>query len=103
MTVLESLLSADAHATVTMTVTTIEGRGTYLHENSNPTVIAFFGDPSDTGAPEVQFGGRHLGINAALDGTAAIAFAPTHLSSAGRVQGRRWNKVSAVRRAIRPV
>lgn len=83
MTVLESLLSDDAYATVTG----IMGGDTYLHENSNTTeeslgqyYIAFFGDPSDTGAWEVQFGGHHLGINATLDGAAeAITFAPTHL------------------------
>lgn len=83
MAVLESLLSDDAYATVTG----IMGGDEYLHENSSSTeeslgqyYIAFFGDPSDTSAWEIQFGGHHLGINATLDGAAnAITFAPTHL------------------------
>ncbi|TKV60226.1 DUF3500 domain-containing protein [Nakamurella flava] len=83
LVVLQSLLSEDAYATVAG----IMGGDEYLHENSSSTeeslgqyYIAFFGDPSDTGAWEVQFGGHHLGINATLDGTAdAITFAPTHL------------------------
>lgn len=42
--------------------------------------IAFFGDPSDTDAWAVQFGGHHFGINATLEGSEdAITFAPTHL------------------------
>lgn len=82
LVVLESLLSDEAYATV---IGIIEG-DEYLLENSNTTnplgqyYIAFFGDPSDTSAFEVQFGGHHLGINATLDGsTNAITFAPTHL------------------------
>jgi hypothetical protein len=83
--VLESLLSDDAYAEVTG----IMNGDQYLLENSTSTeaslgqyYIAFFGDPSDTSAWEVQFGGHHLGINATLDGTAdAITFAPTHLGS----------------------
>ncbi|WEO76029.1 DUF3500 domain-containing protein [Cryobacterium sp. SO2] len=83
LAVLESLLSDDAYATVVG----IMGGDEYLLENSNSTetslgqyYIAFFGDPSDTSAYEVQFGGHHLGINATLDGsTDAITFAPTHL------------------------
>lgn len=83
MAVLESLLSDDAYATVTA----IMGGDQYLAENSSSTesslgqyYIAFFGDPSDSSAFEVQFGGHHLGINATLDGSAeAITFAPTHL------------------------
>lgn len=83
LAVLESLLSDEAYATVQG----IMGGDEYLAENSSSTesslgqyYIAFFGDPSDTSAFEVQFGGHHLGINATLDGTAdAITFAPTHL------------------------
>ncbi len=63
------------------------GGDEYLHENSSSTEsslgqydIAFFGDPSDTDAWSVQFGGHHLGINADLNGTDnAITFAPTRL------------------------
>ncbi|WP_240773607.1 DUF3500 domain-containing protein [Plantibacter sp. M259] len=83
LAVLEALLSDDAYATVVG----IMGGDEYLHENSDSTeaslgqyYIAFFGDPSDSSAFEVQFGGHHLGINATLDGsTDAITFAPTHL------------------------
>ena len=83
MKVLEALLSDEGYETVTA----IMGGDEYLLENSSSTetslgqyYIAFFGDPSDTSAWEVQFGGHHLGINATLDGTAdAITFAPTHL------------------------
>jgi hypothetical protein len=81
--VMEALLSDDAYNTVA----SIIGGDQYLLENSSSTesslgqyYIAFFGDASDTSAYEVQFGGHHLGINAALDGSAdAITFAPTHL------------------------
>lgn len=82
--VLESLLSDEAYETVS----NIMAGDSYLSEYSSSTdadvlgqyYIAFFGDPSDTAAFEVQFGGHHLGINAALDGsTDAITFAPTHL------------------------
>jgi hypothetical protein len=83
LTVLEALLSDDAYETVSG----IMGGDEYLHDNSTSTesslgqyYIAFFGDPSETSAFEVQFGGHHLGINATLDGsTDAITFAPTHL------------------------
>lgn len=83
MAVLEALLDEEAYATVTG----IMGGDKYLLENSSSSeaslgqyYIAFFGDPSDASAWEVQFGGHHLGINATLDGTAdAITFAPTHL------------------------
>lgn len=83
MEVLEALLSDEAYATVTG----IMNGDVYLAENSSSTetslgqyYIAFFGDPSDTSAYEVQFGGHHLGINATLDGASdAITFAPTHL------------------------
>lgn len=83
LAVLKSLLSDEAYATVTG----IMGGDEYLAENSSSTegslgqyYIAFFGDPSDTSAFEVQFGGHHLGINATLDGAIdAITFAPTHL------------------------
>ncbi|WP_104116707.1 DUF3500 domain-containing protein [Arthrobacter sp. B1805] len=85
LAVLESLLSEEAYAEVTG----IMAGDQYLLENSTSTeaslgqyYIALFGDPSDTSAWEVQFGGHHLGINATLDGTAnAITFAPTHLGS----------------------
>ncbi|MFL0410976.1 DUF3500 domain-containing protein [Microbacterium paludicola] len=83
LTVLESLLSDESYATVVG----IMGGDQYLLENSSSTesslgqyYIAFFGDPSDTSAWEVQFGGHHLGINATLDGsTDELTFAPTHL------------------------
>ena len=83
--VLEALLSDEGYRTVT----DIMGGDQYLHENSTSTeeslgqyYIAFFGDPSDTSAWEVQFGGHHLGINATLDGTeGSVTFAPTHLGS----------------------
>jgi hypothetical protein len=81
--VLESLLSDEAY----QQVVDIMGGDEYLHENSSSTeeslgqyYIAFFGDPSDTDAWSVQFGGHHLGINADLNGEEnAITFAPTHL------------------------
>ncbi|ALJ18626.1 DUF3500 domain-containing protein [Microbacterium sp. No. 7] len=83
LAVLEALLNDEAYATVTGII----GGDEYIGEYSSSTesslgqyYIAFFGDPSDTGAWEVQFGGHHLGINASLDGTAGeITFAPTHL------------------------
>lgn len=83
LAVLDALLDDEAYTTVTG----IMGGDEYLHENSSSTedslgqyYIAFFGDPSDTSAWEIQFGGHHLGINATLDGAAdAITFAPTHL------------------------
>lgn len=83
LSVLESLLSEEAYATVAGIMNGDE----YLLENSSSTesslgqyYIAFFGEPSDTSAWEVQFGGHHLGINASLDGSAdTITFAPTHL------------------------
>lgn len=82
--VLESLLSDEAYETVS----NIMAGDSYPSEYSSSTdadvlgqyYIAFFGDPSDTTAFEVQFGGHHLGINATLDGsTDAVTFAPTHL------------------------
>jgi hypothetical protein len=83
MDVLEALLSDEGYETVSGII----GGDQYLLENSSSTetslgqyYIAIFGDPSDTSAYEVQFGGHHLGINATLDGSAdAITFAPTHL------------------------
>ena len=83
--VLESLLSEEGY----QTVTDIMGGDQFLAENSTSTeeslgqyYIAFFGDPSDTSAWEVQFGGHHLGINATLDGAAdTVTFAPTHLGT----------------------
>ena len=83
LAVLQTLLNNEAYDTVSG----IMGGDEYLHENSNTTeeslgqyYIAFFGDPSETSAFEVQFGGHHLGVNATLDGaTDAITFAPTHL------------------------
>lgn len=85
MTVLQALLSDEGYTTV---AEIIEG-DRYLLDNSSSTeeslgqyYIAFFGDPSDASAWEVQFGGHHLGINATLDGTqGTITFAPTHLGS----------------------
>lgn len=85
LAVLESLLSDEAYATVTG----IMQGDQFLLENSSSTesslgqyYIAFFGDPTDSGAWEVQFGGHHLGLNATLDGGAdAITFAPTHLGT----------------------
>ncbi len=83
MGVLAALLSQDAYETV---VGIMEGDA-YLLENSSSGetslgqyYIAFFGDPTDADAWELQFGGHHLGINATLDGDEeAITFAPTHL------------------------
>lgn len=86
LAVLENLLSDEAYETVSG----IMGGDEYLLENSDSTedslgqyYIAFFGDPSDTSAFEVQFGGHHLGINATLDGSdgsdGTVTFAPTHL------------------------
>lgn len=83
LNVLESLLSDEAYATAVG----IMNGDQYLLENSSSTesslgqyYIAFFGDPSDSAAWEVQFGGHHLGINATMDGTSDdITFAPTHL------------------------
>lgn len=81
--VLEALLSDEAYATAVG----IMGGDEYLLENSSSTesslgqyYIAFFGDPSDTDAWALQFGGHHLGINADLNGgEGALTFAPTHL------------------------
>jgi len=83
MAVLEALLSDEGYATVTGII----GGDEFLAENSSSTedslgqyYLAFFGDPSTTGAWEVQFGGHHLGINATMDGGAGtLTFAPTHL------------------------
>ena len=85
LAVLEGLLSEEGYRSVTG----IMGGDQFLLENSNSTddslgqyYIAFFGDPSDTSAWAVQFGGHHLGINATLDGTeGSVTFAPTHLGS----------------------
>jgi hypothetical protein len=85
LAVLEGLLSEEGYATVTG----IMGGDQFLAENSTSTeeslgqyYIAFFGDPSDTSAWEVQFGGHHLGINATLEGAeGSVTFAPTHLGS----------------------
>lgn len=85
MEVLEALLSEEGYETVTGII----GGDEFLHEYSSSTedslgqyYIAFFGEPSESGAWEVQFGGHHLGINATLDGAAGdITFAPTHLGS----------------------
>lgn len=83
--VLEGLLSEEAYETVS----NIMAGDAYLLEESSTTedslgqyYIAFFGEPSDTDAWEVQFGGHHLGINATLQGDEeAITFAPTHLGA----------------------
>ncbi|WP_160050156.1 DUF3500 domain-containing protein [Nocardiopsis sp. FR4] len=85
MKVLQALLSEEGYATVTG----IMGGDEFLLENSSSTegslgqyYIAFFGDPSDSGAWQVQFGGHHLGLNATLDGAdGSITFAPTHLGA----------------------
>ncbi|MGO1183598.1 MAG: DUF3500 domain-containing protein [Micrococcaceae bacterium] len=83
LAVLETLLSDDAYATIEG----IMGGDEYLNENSSTTedslgqyYIAFFGDPSDTEAWALQFGGHHLGVNADLNGAEeTLTFAPTHL------------------------
>ncbi|MFT0846857.1 DUF3500 domain-containing protein [Actinomycetaceae bacterium L2_0104] len=83
MAVLEALLNEQGYETVTGII----GGDQFLLENSDSTeeslgqyYIAFFGDPSDTQAWAVQFGGHHLGINATLDAASGdITFAPTHL------------------------
>lgn len=86
LAVLRGLLSDEAYATVSG----IMGGDEFLRDNAPNTeqislgqyFIAFFGDPSDSGAWEVQFGGHHLGINATLDGNDnSITFAPTHLGA----------------------
>lgn len=63
--VLEALLSDEGYETVTG----IMGGDEFLHENSSSTeeslgqyYIAFFGDPSDSGTWELQFGGHHHGV-----------------------------------------
>lgn len=83
LSVLQSLLSDEAY----QRVVDIMGGDQYLNDYSSSTeeslgqyYIAFFGDPSDTDAWAVQFGGHHLGINADLNGGEnTITFAPTHL------------------------
>lgn len=83
LAVLEALLNDEAYATAVA----IMGGDEYLLEYSSSSeqslgryYIAFFGDPSDSTAWSVQFGGHHLGINADLDGDAdTLTFAPTHL------------------------
>ncbi|MXP20748.1 DUF3500 domain-containing protein [Gordonia sp. HNM0687] len=85
MAVLEALLSDDGYDTVTGII----GGDQFLLDNSSSSedslgqyYIAFFGDPSDSQAWQVQFGGHHLGINATLNGAdASITFAPTHLGA----------------------
>ncbi len=85
MKVLEALLSDEGYATATGII----GGDEFLLEKSSSTesslsqyYIAFFGEPSDSGAWQLQFGGHHLGINATLDGAAdTITFAPTHLGA----------------------
>ena len=81
--VLEGLLNDEAY----QTVVGIMNGDQYLLDNSTSSedslgqyYIAIFGDPSDTEAWAVQFGGHHLGINADLNGAEnSITFAPTHL------------------------
>lgn len=82
LAVLRGLLSEEGYATVVGII----GGDQYLVANGSAQdslgqyYIAFFGDPSETGAWGVQFGGHHLGGNATLDGAAdTITFAPTHL------------------------
>lgn len=85
MKVLEALLSDEGYATATGII----GGDEFLLEKSSSTesslgqyYIAFFGEPSDSGAWQLQFGGHHLGINATLNGAAdTITFAPTHLGA----------------------
>lgn len=85
LAVMNALLSDEGYDTVTAIMEGDE----FLLENSDTTedtlgqyYIAFFGDPSDTSAWEIQFGGHHLGINATLNGAEdTITFAPTHLGS----------------------
>lgn len=81
--VLETLLSEETYATIEG----VMGGDEYLNEYSSTTedslgqyYIAFFGDPSDTDAWALQFGGHHLGVNADLNGAEeTLTFAPTHL------------------------
>lgn len=83
--VLEALLNEEAYDTAV----NIMNGDQHLLEESNTTedslgqyYIAFFGNPSDTSAWAIQFGGHHLGFNADLNGeTDTITFAPTHLGS----------------------
>ena len=81
--VLKALLNDDAYAKVTGIM---EG-DQYLYDKAGSTDlgnaqynIAFFGNPSNTSAWAVQFGGHHVGINATFD-NGAITFAPTHLGT----------------------
>lgn len=83
MNVLKTLLNDEAYATVTGIMAGDE----YLLDKSNTTedslgqyYIAFYGDPSDTEAWTLQFGGHHLGLNATMD-TDSLTFAPTHLGT----------------------
>lgn len=83
MAVLEALLNDESYATVVDIMTSDQ----YLNDYSSSTesslgqyYIAFFGDPSESDAWSVQFGGHHIGVNADLNGSEnAITFAPTHL------------------------
>lgn len=81
--VLKALLNDDAYAKVTGIM---EG-DQYLYDKAGATDlgntqynIAFFGNPSNTSAWAVRFGGHHVGINATFD-NGAITFAPTHLGT----------------------
>lgn len=83
MNVLKALLNDEAYATVTGIMAGDE----YLLDKSNTTedslgqyYIAFYGEPSDTGAWTLQFGGHHLGLNATMDAD-SLTFAPTHLGT----------------------
>ncbi|MEJ4099166.1 DUF3500 domain-containing protein [Corynebacterium mastitidis] len=83
MNVLKALLNDDAYATVTGIMAGDE----YLLDKSNTTedslgqyYIAFYGDPSDTEAWTLQFGGHHLGLNATMEAD-SLTFAPTHLGT----------------------
>lgn len=81
--VLDALLNAHAYDVVTG----IMSDDQYLLDYSSASeaslgqyYIAFFGDPGQSSAYTLQFGGHHLGINATLDASAdAITFAPTQL------------------------
>nr|WP_168195003.1 DUF3500 domain-containing protein [Corynebacterium sp. sy039] len=83
LNVLKALLNDDAYAQVTAIM---EG-DQYLLDNSNSTedslgqyYIGFYGNPSDSSAWTLQFGGHHLGINATMNKD-TLTFAPTHLGT----------------------
>ncbi|MFZ2512617.1 MAG: DUF3500 domain-containing protein [Gordonia sp. (in: high G+C Gram-positive bacteria)] len=85
LAVLQALLSDEGYATVNGIMAGDQyllDESTSSEESLGQYYIAFFGDPSDSSAWELQFGGHHLGINGTLDGPAdTITFAPTHLGT----------------------